>query len=174
MRIWHKGQSWYYIFLLCRSCLIIKCLHLLIPIIYTDGNVKFILPVSYIDCYILKTVDITLWYLKSKLISRSEHGQEDVWRTTALALLDLTGCPGSVITVLMLSILKVQYCDNWRMAAILTSSLTKRFLFFLTGEKEGKIKKQTKKINITIKLNTEKSLLNPVLITNCVKLLVAF
>ena len=24
----------------------------------------------------------------------------------------LTGCPGSVITVLMLSILKVQYCDN--------------------------------------------------------------
>lgn len=33
----------------------------------------------------------------------------------------LTGCPGSVITVLMLSILKVQYCDNWRMAAILPS-----------------------------------------------------
>lgn len=31
----------------------------------------------------------------------------------------LTGCPGSVITVLMLSVLKVQYCDNWRMAAIL-------------------------------------------------------
>lgn len=27
------------------------------------------------------------------------------------------GCPGSVITVLMLSPLKVQYCDNWRMAA---------------------------------------------------------
>lgn len=33
----------------------------------------------------------------------------------------LTGCPGSVITVLMLSILKVQYCDNWRMAANLPS-----------------------------------------------------
>lgn len=33
----------------------------------------------------------------------------------------LTGCPGSVITVLMLSILKVQYCDNWRMVAILAS-----------------------------------------------------
>lgn len=39
------------------------------------------------------------------------------WRTRWL-----TGCPGSVITVLMLSILKVQYCDNWRMAAILPSS----------------------------------------------------
>lgn len=38
-----------------------------------------------------------------------------------LAHLDVTGCPCSVITVLMLSILKVQYCDNWRMAAILTS-----------------------------------------------------
>lgn len=35
-------------------------------------------------------------------------------------LLDLTGCPGSVITVLMLSPSKVQYCDNWRMAANLT------------------------------------------------------
>lgn len=33
----------------------------------------------------------------------------------------LTGYPGSVITVLMLSNVKVQYCDNWRMAAILTS-----------------------------------------------------
>lgn len=35
-------------------------------------------------------------------------------------LLDVTGCPGSVITVLMLSPSKVQYCDNWRMAANLT------------------------------------------------------
>lgn len=35
-------------------------------------------------------------------------------------LLDMTGCPGSVITVLMLSPSKVQYCDNWRMAANLT------------------------------------------------------
>lgn len=35
-------------------------------------------------------------------------------------LLDMTGCPGSVITVLMLSLSKVQYCDNWRMAANLT------------------------------------------------------
>lgn len=37
-----------------------------------------------------------------------------------VGLLDMTGCPGSVITVLMLSPSKVQYCDNWRMAANLT------------------------------------------------------
>lgn len=38
----------------------------------------------------------------------------------SLDLLEMTGCPGSVITVLMLSPSKVQYCDNWRMAANLT------------------------------------------------------
>ena len=41
-------------------------------------------------------------------------------RRPGTGLLDLTGCPGSVITVLMLSPSKVQYCDNWRMAANLT------------------------------------------------------
>lgn len=35
----------------------------------------------------------------------------DKWNQ-ASRLLDVTGCPGSVITVLMLSPSKVQYCDN--------------------------------------------------------------
>lgn len=36
---------------------------------------------------------------------------DDEWNQ-ASGLLDVTGCPGSVITVLMLSQSKVQYCDN--------------------------------------------------------------
>lgn len=44
------------------------------------------------------------------------------WMMPSVGLLDVTGCPGSVITVLMLSPSKVQYCDNWRMAANLTRS----------------------------------------------------
>lgn len=53
-------------------------------------------------------------------------------------LLDVTGCPGSVIRVLMLSILKVQYCDNWRMAAILTPLMQHdlwQHICFLWGKK---------------------------------------
>lgn len=54
----------------------------------------------------------------------------------SLGLLDMTGCPGSVITVLMLSPSKVQYCDNWRMAANLT--LTQQIRACLEGQRQRK------------------------------------
>lgn len=52
-------------------------------------------------------------------------------------LLDVPGCPGSVITVLMLSPSKVQYCDNWRMAANLT-----RVRWFEAGWNEPKDRRE--------------------------------
>lgn len=63
---------------------------------------------------------VCLWICVSYVVAKNSSWFIPGWMMPSVGLPDVTGCPGSVITVLMLSPSKVQYCDNWRMAANLT------------------------------------------------------